>query len=424
MMQHQEFGIGTLPFLSYEAVFLYLLATDAGLSNGPPDSTPTCCRLRTSRRLLSEPDADLACFCAAFGVLLGLIKIDDDVRDGGKLLSKLIHRRLSRKRKTVSQFFSKLDPQFDEKAAAFVSEHLALERQIDPIPLDEYAAPTADAFGYIFSLATRIPSPMAQSPDALDSTEKLFQRIGRAIGAAIISYDCAVDWQRDRRLGQFNPLPDQDAVESAIDVSCVRLDDAAFECEQRFGTMSTCSRVLTSVFERVSSQPRRESNNAATLQNRLGQAMTSINRRLQSWGLRREPGYVYARFDCCDVAACCDGAGEVGGCCAGGGEVGAPACCPGDCCCICSDYCAGDAFGKNRQQKELENLKGETGITRSRLSPNGVILIHGKRRRACAESGPIPPDTKVEVIEVRGFGLLVRPTETSDIPEVDPWDPE
>ena len=88
-MQHLEFGVSSLPFLSYESVLLYLLTVECGLNPGPPASTPTCCRLRTSRLHREEPDAPFAQISAAFGVLLGLIKLDDDVRDEGRLISGL-----------------------------------------------------------------------------------------------------------------------------------------------------------------------------------------------------------------------------------------------------------------------------------------------------------------------------------------------
>lgn len=97
-MQHLEFGVSSLPFLSYESVLLYLLAVESGLNPGPPASTPTCCRLRTSARLRDDPDASFARFSAAFGVLLGLIKLDDDVRDEGRMMSRFAHWILARKR--------------------------------------------------------------------------------------------------------------------------------------------------------------------------------------------------------------------------------------------------------------------------------------------------------------------------------------
>src|SRR5688500_2547216 len=80
--QHELYGISSLPLLSYEAVFLYVCAIDAGLCPGPPAGAPRCCRLRTS---LNLPAADLpiAEYCASFGLLLASIKLDDDVRDEG-----------------------------------------------------------------------------------------------------------------------------------------------------------------------------------------------------------------------------------------------------------------------------------------------------------------------------------------------------
>src|SRR5687767_4254694 len=96
MHQHLHYGVTSLPFLSYEAVLVYLLAVDAGLCPPPPASTPRCCRLRSSRALQQAADAAFGQYCSALGMLLAAIKLDDDVRDGGSLGSKLLRWKFRR----------------------------------------------------------------------------------------------------------------------------------------------------------------------------------------------------------------------------------------------------------------------------------------------------------------------------------------
>lgn len=394
-MQHLEFGVSSLPFLSYEAVLLYQLTIDCGFNPGPPATTATCCRLRTSRRLRNEADAEFARFAAAFGVLLGLIKLDDDVRDEGGLISRLAHWTLARRQAAVNKVFTEVDDHFAERVEELIDEHLNLERnwQHNPVSLAEYAEPTARSFGYLFSLAAR------QNDIASAEQKKLLTSVGESIGRAILAFDCAADWYQDRHRGRFNPLPDESSIESALDLACASLDQAAWLCETQCGETSLSARVLASVFERTA---------AFTPKPIARRRRPQWKQQLSEWGLMREPGYVYARCDCC-CELLCDGAGQAAGCgefaaCCGEG----PGCgCEGLVCCGegCCDPCCDKASGR---AAELEKLVGETGLTRNSLKPNGVILINGKRERARAESGVIPANTQVEVVEVLRSRLIVR----------------
>lgn len=401
-MQHLEFGVSSLTFLSYEAVLLYLLTVESGLSPGPPSSTPTCCRLRTSSRLRTDPDSASARFAAAFGVLLGLIKLDDDRRDEGRLISRFAHWLLSRKQTAVRQVFTEIDDQFETRVAGLINEHLKLESnwQTQPLPLAEYAEPTAKSFGYLFSLAV-------EQCDGQSELKDVFRQIGESLGFAILAFDCANDFYQDREQAQFNPLKTAAEIETALDLACEKLDQAAWLCEQHLSEASLCARVIASVFNRTAGfAPRANScrKTAATWKKRLGE-----------WGLHKEPGYVYARFDCC-CELCCDGAGEAAGCCAGGdcavcGGGEAAAC--SDCgCCVC-DGCCCDCDGDSKKGN-LEQLLGEHGWSRSALKPNGVVLIDGQRHRARAEEYHIPANVEIQVVDVVRSTLIVRELEDSE----------
>ncbi len=124
--QHLYYGVGSLPLLSYEAIFLYLAAVDAGVCPPPDASAPTCCRLRTSETLRSAPDAAIAELCASVGLLLAEIKLDDDVRDDGFLLSRVARRWLRSRFRRARRCLSARDPEFDRRVDETIGRHLEL----------------------------------------------------------------------------------------------------------------------------------------------------------------------------------------------------------------------------------------------------------------------------------------------------------
>src|SRR5262249_61317157 len=134
---------------------------------------------------------EAARFCNALGLLLGSIKLSDDLRDGPSLLARFAHWLLRGRFRETFDYFRRLDPDFERTVNAFVAEHVALERPGESVPLGEYVQPTARAFGYVFSLMGRLRG-MTERTAALAS-------LGQCIGAAIIAYDSAVDWHKDRR---------------------------------------------------------------------------------------------------------------------------------------------------------------------------------------------------------------------------------
>ena len=151
----------------------------------------------------------------------------------------------------------------------------------------------------------------------------VLRELGEHIGAAIIAFDCAVDWRRDRQRGRYNPLVDETAVADAFSHCSNRLSQAGMLCVREFGHASRCADVLQSVFDRVPDATFLGPNDCRTL--------------LERWGLARERGYVYARCDCCGVLDCAAGGCDLAG---GAADIG---CCVGDCafvpcdCCMCAN---------------------------------------------------------------------------------------
>ncbi len=142
--------------LSYEGVFLYLLALDAGWVARPEDSAPTCCRLSKSGARANAQDAPIVRFCAALGLLLLEVKLQDDVRDNGSLLARgglwWWRRPLRRARQVLLAADAGLLRELDE----VLERHDRLES--DPKSwnrggdvLEQFCQPTADAFALVFA---------------------------------------------------------------------------------------------------------------------------------------------------------------------------------------------------------------------------------------------------------------------------------
>ncbi len=55
-----------------------------------------------------------------------------------------------------------------------------------------------------------------------------------------------------------------------------------------------------------------------------------------------------------------------------------------------------------------EGLIGRVGVAKSRLDPEGMVLVAGERWQAVAEEGPVEMGEEVEVLQVEGFRLKVR----------------
>lgn len=271
--QHQRraHGLTSLGFLSYESILLYLFALDTGKLS--PDHLPRfrCCRLRPLPANISDAERQVASFCTAFGLLLAYLKVSDDVRDGRLLLARLASWLLRRRFQAAFDYFGRLDRDFAAHVERFVADHLTLEQSGTPIAIPDYVRPTADAFGHVFCLLARLPG--------LEPYQELLHRLGQHIGAAIIAYDCAVDWSRDQRRGQFNPLPDgEESAEATLTYCRERLTQAALECRAAFGEDSRTAHALLGVRQRIAARGRDGS---------CAAVRASTEDRLRRWGVRR-----------------------------------------------------------------------------------------------------------------------------------------
>jgi hypothetical protein len=267
-------GVSALPWLSYEAVLLYQLAADAGAVNAADLPQVRCCKLLPLSARVD--DRDFGVFCAHVGSLLASIKVSDDRRDGGSLRSRVLGWLYRQRFAATFAYFSRLDRDFKGRVDGFIREHLLLEDQRSPITLDDYVRPTASAFAYVFALMARLPG--------LREREDLLRQLGERVGPAIIAFDCAVDRDRDRRRGDFNPLPDGPAaVQEALAFSREQIRRAQTVCEGAFGPNALTAKTLEGVGERVNNVGRR------LACPRCGEQVRGA---LQNWGLAQRPGSV------------------------------------------------------------------------------------------------------------------------------------
>ncbi len=242
--QRKRYGLPSLAFLSYESILLFLCGADAGRFSLDDLPAVTCCKLRRLPRDVTGEERDVARFCSSLGLLLAFIKISDDLRDRPHLLARLANWVLRNRFRETFDYFRRLDPAFQEHVDGIIAEHLELERRSEPAELSEYVKPTARAFGHVFSLMGLLPG-MTPHRDFL-------KRLGEHVGSAIIAYDCAVDRDRDRQRGDYNPLPDgEEPLVAALALCRRHLRQAAQLCRQQFGEAAHSGRVLESVARRI-----------------------------------------------------------------------------------------------------------------------------------------------------------------------------
>ncbi len=377
--QHARFGITTLPLLSYESVFLYVLAMDAGLCSRPNRADVTCCRFRQSGKRLHKVDSKFAEFCSAFGLLLACIKLEDDVRDDRSLLARLALWQLRNRIERAFEYFSILDASFRKRVARHIQRHLDLEHDAQQMTIDEFAKPTAAAFSYVVGLYNQLVPERRIS-------EKQLTELGTEIGRAIICFDCAVDWERDRRRGRFNPLPNKAAVETALLESQQSLARIAWLCGDDFGSQSVSASVAGATFERV--------------QRHVRQTLSKTSSNGNSSETVRRPNVRRRRKGDCDVfcdPSCCE-AGCADGC-----------FCPCDCCFMRGLRAPTTKQNTPAQQGDNVSEIGLVGLTVTPLNPTGVVEINGERLPARSYEGEwIDANRLVEVLREEAFGVVVR----------------
>ncbi|OYP34511.1 DUF5685 family protein [Rhodopirellula sp. MGV] len=443
----ERHGFRLLPFVSYEAVWLHCLAVDLGVVPAPDANTVTCCKAQRRHSPLSNSYSELPGqasqhlgssglsvglnamleFDLALTVLLIRTKLDDDVRDRRSIVARALRRLYRRAWQQSEGFFDALDAGFMHRLERILSKHLEQEQsgRAEPrhqVRLQEYCRPTGAAFAEVFQLAPQaIAARMNQSvgPTLADR----FKEAGEQIGRALIAFDCAVDYDTDRRRGEFNPLPDRHAIIDALSYSQQQLCQLGFQIDQWVAErgetgapMSTA--VLKTVVGKIGLY-------------KEGFAKSRKQRIADRQRIWLSPPRLQRGICDCDCLCCCCDAGE--GACASEGCIGTMHCCPCDPCCgYCMD-CERDQSRKKKPNGNVnqggaanhaqggqlptlgrasENFPGHA-IARTDLTPYGTIALDqgaggAQEYPAKTDRGSIEAGSRVRVIGREPFGFLVR----------------
>ncbi len=68
------------------------------------------------------------------------------------------------------------------------------------------------------------------------------------------------------------------------------------------------------------------------------------------------------------------------------------------------------------QRQRLRQLVGKRGVAKSVMMPSGAVQVDGQTIDALSEGISIEPGQAIQVIEVRGGRVLVRPLEAGEEP--------
>lgn len=215
-----------------------------------PSVLPTqkCCRLRKLSSVEALPDLPIGKFCSALAMILAETKLDDDIRDNSSVRGRLLKTMLASRLHHGQDYFKKLAPEFNDTITGYIDGHLLLEKDQVLVPFRQYVKPTSDAFGYLFSLLALLPD--------MGDEKVILDEIGQHVGASLIAFDCASDWHRDRKSGDFNPLLDVEQVEASVEYSKQSLRQAKPLCESRFGNEAATVKLLGDVENSIAFQPR------------------------------------------------------------------------------------------------------------------------------------------------------------------------
>lgn len=193
---HEDYHISARFLVNRDSTFLSLIGASLQ-SDSPQVVQRTCCNPLATPRAITV-DAPTQGYSAAVTVAALATKLDDNVDD-----ERGLRRHLPRVAAKL------MEPARDKAILVLNSSHFPTQSVIHDLEgqsqlessLPSFAdacAPTANAYGHIFSHLAKIHStPAMQRP--------LFS-LGSSLGRLIYWKDAIDDWQSDLKRGRFNPL--------------------------------------------------------------------------------------------------------------------------------------------------------------------------------------------------------------------------
>ncbi|MGL6227564.1 MAG: DUF5685 family protein [Thermoguttaceae bacterium] len=239
-----NYGVTSLPFLSYEAVLIHAIALDtAKISLAMPASRCKIIPFPNKADDENELHKTIGEFSSALTHLLLKIKLEDDVQDDNSWKAKRLRNFYNKNFVKCFEYFSALDSEFQNKVKAIIASHFTLETRGASIQLKDYAQPTADAFSYVFSLFGKVVNDKDR--------QNVYSRLGELVGRAIIYADCGFDWKKNKRKRAYNPVENTEMAVSAFVKSQEMLRESAMIAVDTFGLESITSKILLGVHDRL-----------------------------------------------------------------------------------------------------------------------------------------------------------------------------
>ncbi len=400
--QRREYGVFSSLFVSYEAVFLYLMAIELQVCAPPGDATPTCCKLQSDSTNRWKLDLEVAQFCSAFAMLLASAKLEDDVRDQRSIPARILLRVLRKQFTRARQVLDCYRPGTAEGISACITKHLANEVRHREISIDDYVKPTAEAFAIVFDSFSKLC--LRRNVDVE------LREIGGAVGAAIVAADCVLDFERDHHRGDFTPLKTNQDRSEAKRCALHAISLAGWNYQHQSPTADKTTWLLRSAFERLARAESSIGEHSIGVAKRI---TMSRRPRLKQVGTSARRSSRRGDCDClgaCACDACCDAPALDGG----GADCIS---CPCDACCDPCCFLGNRERQPNKQtverkeilrkQEATRSLLGKTGIAVSMLNPSGVVEIDGRQHPATSKSTLIAKGSSVRVVESNAFGVTV-----------------
>jgi hypothetical protein len=181
-------------------------------------------------------------------MLLAEVKLQHNVRDDNSAVALLALRIFRRQITSAHKYLDSVAPQLRQTLQQRIQTHLELERTAQIVGLEDYLRPTAQAFAEV----------LAALPVALRKLDyhQLFHTLGNHLGAALLAYDCAVDWRRDLTERSFNPVAARTSAKAALRRSIEHLEEVKMLCSRYFGGSSQSTRLVDGVINRLTHQAR------------------------------------------------------------------------------------------------------------------------------------------------------------------------